>query len=162
MYTLHSIYYEFGFINSFENFSYRFKKNKLISNNYNFCKATAFEYKEIRDKYYCDNGDIVWDEEAINYAIKWNEYYGGKTEIVESKTNNDSISKWIIMYHVNNKTLYITETTLYGEQLDSVINLLMEMTNTYYAEYTVSGGMARFFDKKDIKLQNGYFNLTLG
>jgi hypothetical protein len=152
-------YYErLGFVEAFkespcwiyeicESKSYEVDLGKSIS---------ASKYKEIRDKYFENNGYIQWDEAAIDYAIKENEFCGGKTILIG---DNEAL-----MFRVDEcNRLWVIEATLEEEKLLKWLPNLMDTINVKCAYARNKGGMILFPQNlPNDGFNEGYLGLTLG
>jgi hypothetical protein len=117
---------------------------------------SASKYKEIRDKYFENNGYVQWDEAAIDYAIKENEFCGGKTILID---DNEAL-----MYRVDEcNRLWVIEATMEEEKLLKWLPNLLDNINVKCAYARNKGGMILFpKNLPNVGFNEGYLGLTLG
>ena len=150
------------------------KTEKLASlfaaeiNSYSVENVTAAEYKALREHKLMRDGFIAWDEKAIQFAIDFNCFCGGKTVKIlwenERMAEEEKPDADILMYYVENGRLCIVETTLSEEKTEELLPELMAQTNTTQSEYVREGIMVKKTDDTVSKLQalkDGYFALSL-
>jgi hypothetical protein len=127
-------------------------------------KLTAAKYKEIRDKYFENEGYVQWDEKALEYAIKENEFCDGKTLYIVKKLSDNSVKEDIFLYRIEDgNRLHVMETTLEDNELSKLLPELMDSLRVRYAYARNYGGMALFSDKNAQNcFEEGYLALTLG
>lgn len=137
-------------------------------NSYSMENVTAAEYKAIREHKLMRDGFIAWDEKAIQFAIDFNCFCGGKTVKIlwdsENTSEEEKKDADILMYYVENGKLCIVETTLSEEKTEELLPELMAQTNTTQSEYVREGIMVKKTDDTASKLQaltDGYFALSL-
>ncbi|MBQ7573723.1 MAG: GNAT family N-acetyltransferase [Clostridia bacterium] len=153
--SLENYYANMGFVSTFSKADEKFVKTNSDSNGILFLDIEPKEYTKLRNKHFNKNGFVVWDIDAIEYAMKENELCNGKTvKIMYSDNSSD-----IIMYRIEDSILKVVETTAKGEKLKSALNALMDKHNVENAEYKNNGGMIRSDKKFNFE---GYINLTLG
>jgi hypothetical protein len=117
---------------------------------------SASKYKEIRDKYFENNGYVQWDEAAIDYAIKENEFCDGKTVLIDDDE--------ALMYRVDDcNRLRVIEATMEEEKLLKWLPNLMDTINVKCAYARNKGGMVLFPQNLPKNgFNEGYLGLTLG
>ena len=118
--------------------------------------VTASEYKRLRDAYFNGEGYVEWDDEAIAYAMEENAFWGGETlKLIFGGEEK------IIMYCMEEKQLFIKETTMTKEELTEVLPGIMKQMGVREALRPGSGGMLLLSEGITWSGQ-GYFNLALG
>lgn len=121
------------------------------------------EYKMVRDQVLDKEGYVEWDEPAIAYAIKENQFCKGRTLLLTSPIGDAQVRSAVLMYRIEKDSLHIIETTLNDEQLHHILPELLLYTGTTWAFERNMGGMIRLpehFTNWDYK--EGYLGLTLG
>ena len=129
-----------------------------ISTKTDITEPTPKRYKELRDAYFESEGYVKWSEDAVAYAIEENAFVGGKT--IEKE-------HMILMYHIENKTLYITETTMNEKILEETCMEILHDVGGERVCFCNKGGMLYLpleLEKGQIgkDKRTGYLNLTLG
>lgn len=149
----------------FKDFSYlntvEIKKRK--ADNKVFEKAvTTKKYLELRNKYFNSDGMIFWNKEAIEYAIKENEFCGGFTsEIILSEKS------FVIMARPFENTIRIIESTVPNEHLNDITAYLCEkhkIQNVLWTRASYEGNDKNFLSGMSINIKKGdypYLNLVL-
>jgi hypothetical protein len=117
---------------------------------------TPERYKEIRDRYFENEGYVQWDENALKYAIRENEYCDGKTLLINGSD--------IMMYRIEEgDRLHVIETTLDDNELSKLLPCFMDTLGVRYAYSRNHGGMILFPQNAQIiGFEEGYLGLTLG
>lgn len=124
--------------------------------------AEEKEYKAVRDQFFEGEGYVEWDEKAIAYAIKENQFCGGRTLLL-AQDEAETPKKAVLMYRIEKNGLHIIETTLDDAALYDVLPELLEHTGTAWAYERNKGGMVLLPERlKDWDCQEGYLGLTLG
>lgn len=121
------------------------------------------EYKAVRDQALESEGYVEWDEKAIAYAIKENQFCGGRTLLLTKDLETESPQKAVLMYRIEKDSIHIMETTLDDDALHNVLPELLEYTGVTWAYERNMGGMVLLperFLNWDCKA--GYLGLTLG
>jgi hypothetical protein len=137
---------------------------------YKVSEASAEEYKSVRDRVFDREGYVQWDLKSLEYAIRENEFCGGKTLCLLDKASGEKADAGeIIMYRTEEDAckskarLNIIETTLEDKDLYDLLQELMRYTDTSVAFAQNGGGMILLPDSlKDWKCMEGYLGLTLG
>lgn len=125
-------------------------------------EANEKEYKAARDQSLESEGYVEWDEKAIAYAIKENQFFGGRTLLLAKDKQADG-HKEILMYRIEKDSLHIIETTLDDDELHDVLPELLAHTDTAWAFERNMGGMVLLPEQlKDWNCKEGYLGLTLG
>ncbi len=162
--SLFEFYHKFGFVEYF----YIFDKYFLIKNlepkkyfNIVIDDLKELEYLEIRNEVFDSDGYISWDLKHIKYALNLeNRFY--KKITIENQY-------YIIYYYVYNQDLYIIETSLTLDIIETVIfylskeysikNVFVRMKNV---EHKSNKRFAMLYSKNKIDLnKNAYINLVL-
>lgn len=137
-------------------------------NSYSVEEITAAEYKKIREQKRMRNGFIAWDEAAIQFAMDFNCFCGGRTVKVvwsdDISRDESAEDADILMYCPENENLHIIETTLSEEQFEELLPELMAQTKTARLVYDREGIMVLSSDDKERQerlLADGYFALSL-
>lgn len=131
--------------------------------NWSVSDATEKEYKMVRDTALDGEGYVEWDEQAIAYAIKENQFCGGRTLFLSSMTSAVEAQRAVLMYRVEKDSLHIIETTLNDEQLHEILPELLLYTGTTWAFERNQGGMILLPERfADWDCKEGYLGLTLG
>lgn len=124
--------------------------------------ANEKEYKVIRDQAFKGEGYVEWDEKAIAYAIKENQFCGGRTFVLTMDTGTKNPQKAVLMYRMEKDSLHIMETTLDDEELHNILPELFEHTGTTWAYQRNMGGMVLLPERlKGWDCKAGYLSLTL-
>lgn len=141
-----------------------FNQNELEElGNWSVSDASEKEYKMVRDAALDREGYVEWDEQAIAYAIKENQFCGGRTLLLSSMTNAVEAQRAVLMYRVEKDSLHIVETTLNDEQLHEILPELLLYTGTTWAFERNQGGMILLPECfADWDCKEGYLGLTLG
>jgi hypothetical protein len=155
-------YYEkLGFVTGFKDspcWVYEYRTCELMAAEYSEFTAediTPIQYKDIRDGYFENEGYVQWDEKAIEYAIKENEYCGGKTQLINGKD--------LIMYRIEQDRLHVIESTLDDGKMSMLLPYLMDSLKLRCAYLRNHGGMILFPQNAKSKgFDEGYLALTLG
>lgn len=122
--------------------------------------VSAGEYKKLRDEAFLGDGYVEWSEEAVSFALSFYRLAGGHARKI-------SPGNAVILYDIRGEELYITETTLSGEEKAAVIGWLCRKLGLRIAVCTVPGGMylsaAEPAQEKELEeaFQYGYLNLVL-
>lgn len=133
-----------------------------VLGNWAISEADAKSYKLIRDQSLEGEGYVAWDEEAIAYALKENEFCGGRTLLLAEDTGTETPKKAVLMYRIEKDSLHIIETTLDDDELHNVLPDLMAYTDTSWAFERNMGGMVLLPERlKDWNCKAGYLGLTL-
>ncbi|SET58877.1 GNAT family N-acetyltransferase [[Clostridium] polysaccharolyticum] len=90
--------------------------------------ATAEQYKMMRDQFLANQGAVIWEKQAVEYAIKENENLGGKTYYLEN-------TSYFLMVCPLEGKLIVRETNLPWDVLKNVCDSLAErfQCNTAFA-----------------------------
>lgn len=78
-------------------------------------------YKKIRDKNLSDVGYIEWDESVLAYAMKENDYTGGKTLLVDDS--------YVVMVREYEGVLHIREHTMPSNMIIELTRQLLEKSD---------------------------------
>ncbi len=125
--------------------------------------AEAKTYKAVRDQFFESEGYVEWDEKAIAYAIRENQFCNGRTLLLTKDIEAEAPPKAVMMYRIERDVLHIIETTLNDDALHDVLPELLEYTGTTWAYERNMGGMVLLPDRlKDWDCRAGYLGLTLG
>lgn len=126
--------------------------------------ADEKEYKVVRDQAFAGEGYVEWDEEAIAYAIRENQFCDGRTLLLTDETKAANPQKAILMYRMEQDSLHIMETTLDDDELHNIIlPELLEHTGAAWAYERNMGGMVLLPGRlQDWDCRAGYLGLTLG
>lgn len=120
-------------------------------------------YKAVRDRFFDREGYVEWDEKAIVYAIKENQFCGGRTLLLTEDREDQESTKAVLMYRIEKDSLHIMETTLDDNALHAILPELLEYTGASWAYERNMGGMVLLPDRlKDWDCKTGYLGLTLG
>lgn len=120
-------------------------------------------YKAVRDQFFDREGYVEWDEKAIVYAIKENQFCGGRTLLLTEDREDQESTKAVLMYRIEKDSLHIMETTLDDNALHAILPELLEYTGASWAYERNMGGMVLLPDRlKDWNCKTGYLGLTLG
>ncbi|MDE7476704.1 MAG: GNAT family N-acetyltransferase, partial [Lachnospiraceae bacterium] len=120
-------------------------------------------YKAVRDKTFEGEGYVAWDEKAIAYAIKENQFCSGRTLVLIKGTETDRSKKAVLMYRIEKDSLHIMETTLDDNELHDILPELLAYTHTTWAFEKNMGGMVLLPEQlKGWHNKEGYLGLTLG
>lgn len=120
-------------------------------------------YKAVRDQVLESEGYVAWDEKAIAYAIKENQFCGGRTLLLTKDLETESPQKAILMYRIEKDSLHIMETTLDNNELYDVLPELFAYTGTTWAFERNMGGMVLLPERlQEWNCREGYLGLTLG
>lgn len=126
-------------------------------------KINAKEYKAVRDGYFEGEGYVEWDEKALQYAIKENQFCNGKTLFLTRETADGAGQKAILMYRIEGSWLRVMETTLEDKALQDILPELLTVTGTEAASAGNMGGMILLPDRlRGWDCREGYLGLTLG
>lgn len=121
------------------------------------------EYKTVRDQFFDGEGYVEWDEKAIAYAIRENQFCGGRTLLLTKDMEKDKPKKAVLMYRIEKESLHIVEETLDDDALHHVLPELLEYTGTTWAYERNMGGMILLPERlKHWDCREGYLGLTLG
>lgn len=121
------------------------------------------EYKAVRDSFFEGEGYVEWDEKAIAYAIKENQFCGGRTLLLTEDEAGRTQRKAILMYRIEKDSLHIMETTLDDNALHNILPELLGHTSAAWAYERNMGGMVLLPDRlKNWDCREGYLGLTLG
>lgn len=82
---------------------------------------TPFEYKKLRDEFFEGLGYINWGISEIEYAIKENEFLGGKTKKIIIGEDN-----YFIMYYIHEGMIVVKESSLSASKIPYVFQALAE------------------------------------
>ena len=108
-------------------------------------------------------GYVEWDEQAIAYAIKENQFCGGRTLLLTSTVRDAETRRAVLMYRIEKDSLHIIETTLNDEELYEILPELFLHTKTTWAFERNMGGMILLPEHfSDWEHKEGYLGLTLG
>jgi len=125
--------------------------------------ADEKEYKFVRDSFFEGEGYVEWDEKAVAYAIKENQFCGGRTLLLIRDTETKKSQKAVLMYRIEEDSLHIVETTLDDVELHNILPELLEYTGTSRAYERNMGGMVLLPERwKGWDCKTGYLGLTLG
>lgn len=125
--------------------------------------ADEKEYKIVRDQFFEGEGYVEWDEKAIAYAIKENQFCGGRTLLLTKDTGEEKLKKAVLMYRIEKEGLHVMETTLDDDELHHILPELLEYTGTAWAYERNMGGMVLLPERlKNWDCREGYLGLTLG
>lgn len=124
---------------------------------WDFKSITAIEYKCIRDRFFEAEGYVEWDETGIQYAIDENAFCGGQTWKVICGERVE-----ILMYRIEEKELYIVETTMEEEKIREFLPEIMKNMGVTKAYAANTGGMIWLPKGITWEGEDGYLNLTLG
>jgi hypothetical protein len=157
-------YYEnIGYVTGFKDspsWIHEYRSCELTDMAFEVSDASARKYMEIRDKHFEKDGYVKWDEKAIGYAIRENEYCDGKTICISRKMPNGNVDEEAIMYRLDEKgRLRVMEATLEDDNLSNVVTWLMDFLEVKYAYSRNHGGM---INVKNPPFDEGYLGLTLG
>ncbi|MDE6054029.1 MAG: GNAT family N-acetyltransferase, partial [Lachnospiraceae bacterium] len=103
--------------------------------------ADEMEYKTVRDQFFEGEGYVEWDEKAIAYAIKENQFCGGRTLLLTKGIETEKTKKAMLMYRSEKDSLHIMETTLDDDELHNILPELLEYTGAAWAFERNMGGM---------------------
>ena len=81
--------------------------------------CTPESYRQIRDARFHASGYVQWDEQAIAYALKENEYCGGKAYEISINDRRE-----ILLLRPGKDAIHILETTLTDQDLYQVLKHL--------------------------------------
>lgn len=120
-------------------------------------------YKAVRDQHFEKEGYVAWDEAALAYAIKENQFCNGKTLLL-TEENDGNVSREILMYRKDGSRLQVIETTLEDEELYDILPSLLADTETTQAFERTLRGMILLPEslKTWSSSAEGYLGLTLG
>lgn len=125
--------------------------------------ASEKDYKMVRDTVLEREGYVEWDEQAIAYAIKENQFCGGRTLLLTSTVRDAETRRAVLMYRIEKDSLHIIETTLNDEELYEILPELFLHTKTTWAFERNMGGMILLPEHfSDWEHKEGYLGLTLG
>lgn len=162
--SLFEFYRKFGFCESFYIFETNYSLEKIKPNNnfmFNISELKEEEYLKIRNKAFDNDGYISWDLKHIKYALNLeNRFY--KKITIKSQD-------YIIYYYIYNQGLYIIETSLTPDILETVIFYLSKeyiIKNAFVRMKTVENKtnrrFAMLYSRNKIGLnKNAYINLVL-
>ena len=168
--TLEKYYTELGFENTFEAspcWIYEGSSNWIKDNitlmsennidNWSFKAIKPKEYKSLRDKHFASEGYVEWDEQALQYAMDENAFFGGETLMLTCGERAE-----LLMYRIEEGKFRIIETTFEEEDIRGLLPEMMQKMGVKKAYAENDGGMILL--PKDIlwKEKKGYLNLTLG
>ncbi len=125
--------------------------------------ADAKVYKALRDEAFEKEGYVEWNEQAVAYAIKENQFCEGRTLLLARTVHDTGVQRAVLMYRIEGDSLHVIETTLHDNELHEVLPELLLHTNTAWAFERNMGGMIMLpehFAAWDYK--EGYLSLTLG
>lgn len=126
-------------------------------------RADAKEYKAVRDRYFESEGYVEWDEKALSYAIRENEFCNGRTLLLTKKESDNSVVSSALMYRIEGGRLHVVEAAIEDNELEEILQELLAVTHTYVAFAGNMGGMILLPDSlKNWKHKEGYLGLTLG
>lgn len=126
-------------------------------------EVSARDYKTVRDEAFEKEGYVEWDEQAIGYAVKENQFCGGRTLLLTSTTKDADIQRAVLMYRIENDSLHIIETTLHDNALHEILPELLLYTGTTWAFERNMGGMILLPKRfSEWNYEEGYLSLTLG
>ncbi|MDE7416894.1 MAG: GNAT family N-acetyltransferase [Lachnospiraceae bacterium] len=124
--------------------------------------ADEKEYKAVRDQFFEGEGYVEWGEKAIAYAIKENQFCGGRTLLLTKGIETEKTKKAVLMYRIEKDSLHIIETTLDDDELHNILPELLEYAGTTWAFERNMGGMVLLPERlKDWDCREGYLGLTL-
>ena len=125
--------------------------------------ASEKDYKMVRDTALDREGYVEWDAQAIAYAIKENQFCGGRTLLLTSIASDVEPQRAVLMYRVEKDGLHIIETTLNDEELHEILPELLLHTGTTWAFERNMGGMILLSERfANWDCKEGYLGLTLG
>ena len=125
--------------------------------------ADAKAYKAVRDEAFEKEGYVEWDEQAVAYALKGNQFCKGRTLLLTKTVKDTDVRRAVLMYRIEGDSLHIIETTLHDNELHEILPELLLYTGTAWAFERNMGGMIllpEHFAEWDY--EEGYLNLTLG
>lgn len=124
--------------------------------------ADAKEYKAVRDQYFEKEGYVVWDEAALAYAIRENQFCNGKTLLL-TQERDGSVCREVLMYRKEGSRLQVIETTLEDDAFYEILPELLAATGAAKALARNMGGMILLPEslKNWSCAEGGYLGLTL-
>ena len=162
---LRDYYRRLGFVESFQKIpSQIYDCNDVEPGNcWNVSDADAARYKIIRDRHFSSEGYVEWDEKALAYAIRENEFCDGRTLILtEKEATGEQKREEIIMYRVEEEELRVIETTFDENELLEILPILFTDTHTTKTVTGNDGGMILLPEEwKAWNCSDGYLGLTL-
>lgn len=121
------------------------------------------EYKLLRDNMFSCDGYVYWGEEALEYALKENEFVGGKNYSIFYNGN-----KYAVIGYIDKDRFFARESVIADGDLKDVLNLIAkkEGCKSVYTRIdvkrNVEGNDIPFGSIKGIDgVSNGYFNIAL-
>lgn len=116
-------------------------------------------YSSIRNSFFEQAGYIAWEDNVIAYAIRENEFTGGKTLLI----NNE----YILMYRAYDGVLYIREYTMPDDMLLDFVNRIPEFRHCAHCKVYLNKQSISKHTQKEVIMstfpivaQDGYFNLA--
>ena len=106
-------------------------ENKGTNCEFESKEIPAQKYVQIRNGYFNNDGLILWDDDAIDYAMKENKFCGGFTVEITSKA-----ASYAVIARPFENFLMITESTVPKEYLKDVTAYLCEKYGFEYAVWT--------------------------
>ncbi len=126
-------------------------------------EADDKEYKAVRDAFFDGEGYVEWDGQAIAYAIKENQFCGGRTLLLTEDRDTENPQKAVLMYRREGDNIHIMESTLDDDALHDILPELLEHTGAAWAYERNMGGMILLPERfQDWDCRDGYLGLTLG
>ena len=126
-------------------------------------EADDKEYKAVRDAFFDGEGYVEWDGQAIAYAIKENQFCGGRTLLLTEDRDTEDPQKAVLMYRREGDNIHIMESTLDDDALLDILPELLEHTGAAWAYERNMGGMILLPERfQDWDCRDGYLGLTLG
>ncbi|MEG1761840.1 MAG: GNAT family N-acetyltransferase [Hydrogenoanaerobacterium sp.] len=119
------------------------------------------EYKILRDKFFCGEGYLCWDKEAIEYALCENSFCGGFNLKITANG-----ATYAAMCRIKDEVLCVKEATLIPQLIRPVLSFVAKQNNCKSVELTLPYDSAFAGDllKKGMAstaLVCGYMNLVL-
>jgi len=134
------------------------KTDKEISSE----KISAKRYAELRNEFFSHDGFIFWDEEAIEYAIKENEFCGGFAEEIIV----DGFS-FVVLARPSENGIKIIESTVPHKYMKEITSHLIQKCKAAYVIWTLpayNNEDEKFLSSMTCNLKKGdfpYLNLVL-
>lgn len=173
--SLRKYYGRIGFLPAFSLAEYLIKPEEIAAcdserngQEYWLLTVTPGEYRRIREPAFTGDGYVSWDEDAIVYALRENDFVGGYAYKVQHHGRED-----ILLMRQEEQTLHILETTLPPADVTAVMKrlrvkcpVLVREAAGRMPEETAADGKDRVVRNYGMlyggpKICGGYLNLAL-
>ncbi len=131
-----------------------FAQIQKSKDSYMVSDLSSMEYFTRREDMLLKQPHMRWDADFIDYICKENIYCGGKQ--IWIKTDD---TEYIIMYRINEGTLYIQEI-LPHVHVEKAVHVLQKVTACTKASFSMKPLVMT--TSKTVFDKNGYFNLAMG